>query len=527
MKQKSNVLFLFLIGFMLLLSSCKGGAKEMKQPNILFCIADDATWKHMSAYGCEWVNTPSFDRVADQGLLFNNAYTPNAKCAPSRSIILTGRNSWQLEEAANHLPFFPVKFKTYAEALAEVGYNVGYTGKGWAPGIAKTADGKPRDLLVESYNQLKRKKLTTGISPVDYVANFKQFLSERQSNTPFCFWYGGHEPHRAYEYGSGIRLGNKKLSQIKEVFAYWPDVDSVRTDMLDYAFELEYFDTQLGEMLKILEENGELANTLVVVTADNGMPFPRVKGQDFEHSNHLPLAIMWPDGINKPGRVVDDYVSFIDYAATFVDVAGYSAEELGMNPIEGRSLTDIFKSSKSGLVTSDREYVLLGKERHDVGRPHNQGYPIRGIVKGDYLYLHNYKTDRWPAGNPETGYTNTDGSPTKSFILNMRRTKVDTIYWQLNFGKRGEEELYNIVTDEDCMVNLANIPEYNELKSTMKQLMETTMKRQEDPRMFGNGDIFDAYEPSAGSMFYEKYFAGEKVNFGWINKSDFEKGPLD
>lgn len=109
----------------------------------------------------------------------------------------------------------------------------------------------------------------------------------------------------------------------------------------------------------------------------------------------------------------------------------------------------------------------------------------------------------------------------------MRRKKVDTIFWQLNFGKRAEEELYNIVIDEDCMVNLVGTPEYFEVQEKLKQLMEAELKKQGDPRMFGNGDVFDAYEPSAGSMFYEKYFAGEKVNFGWINKSDFEKEPLD
>ena len=539
--MKFNKLLIAVCGIVFFGCGQKVSNKE-KQPNILFCIADDATWKHMSAYGSKWVNTPTFDRVANQGILFNNAYTPNAKCAPSRATILTGRNSWQLEEAGNHLPFFPVKFKTYAEALSEKGFAVGYTGKGWAPGIAKTAEGENRDLLVNGYNDKKIDRLTTGISPVDYVANFNQFLTERDSNEPFCFWYGGYEPHRAYEYGSGIRLGNKKLSQIEEVFSYWPNVDSVKTDMLDYAFELEYFDTQLGKMLEILEAQGELDNTIVVVTSDNGMPFPRIKGQNYEHSNHLPLAIMWPNGINEPGRVVDDYISFIDFAATFIDVAGYKAEELGMQPIEGQSLRDIFESSKDEVKGEDRDYVLLGKERHDIGRPDNQGYPIRGIRKDNFLYLKNYKTDRWPAGNPETGYTNTDGSPTKSYILNMRRNSVealswhlnvetknnvDTLSWHLNFGKRPEEELFNVAKDEDCMVNLANNPEYAEVKEDLKQLMEAELKKQGDPRMFGNGDVFDNYTPSAGSMFYEKYFAGEKVNYGWINDSDFESEPLD
>ncbi len=90
-----------------------------KRPNILFAIADDWSYGHASAYGSTWVKTPAFDRVAREGLLFTRAYTPNAKCAPSRACLLTGRNSWQLKEAANHFPFFPSEFKTYAEALGE------------------------------------------------------------------------------------------------------------------------------------------------------------------------------------------------------------------------------------------------------------------------------------------------------------------------------------------------------------------------------------------------------------------------
>ena len=94
--------------------------KAEKQPNILFCIADDASLQHMSAYGMsQYVKTPHFDRVAREGLLFANAYTPNPKCSPSRAMILTGRNLWQLEEAGNHGPYFPAKFTTYVEALGQ------------------------------------------------------------------------------------------------------------------------------------------------------------------------------------------------------------------------------------------------------------------------------------------------------------------------------------------------------------------------------------------------------------------------
>jgi len=103
------------------------------RPNILFAIADDMG--HAGAYGTPWVRTPNFDRLAKQGVLFLNAYTPNAKCSPSRACILTGRNPWQLEAAANHWPYYPAKFKSCMEALADGGYFVGFTGKAWAPGV--------------------------------------------------------------------------------------------------------------------------------------------------------------------------------------------------------------------------------------------------------------------------------------------------------------------------------------------------------------------------------------------------------
>ncbi|MBP9874440.1 MAG: sulfatase-like hydrolase/transferase, partial [Haliscomenobacter sp.] len=125
------LVYSFLIGWLAWVPSQN---ENPPRPNILFCLADDVSYPYMSAYGCEWVRTPGFDRVAREGLLFQRAYTPNSKCSPSRSCILTGRNSWQLEEAANHYRFFPSKFLTYVEALSHKGYFVGSTGKAWAPG---------------------------------------------------------------------------------------------------------------------------------------------------------------------------------------------------------------------------------------------------------------------------------------------------------------------------------------------------------------------------------------------------------
>lgn len=510
------------------LCSCKQEKQSQGRPNILFAIADDASWKHFGAYGCDWVKTPGFDRIAKEGILCMNAYTPNAKCAPSRACILTGRNSWQLEEAANHSPYFPEKFKTYVETLHDHGYWVGSVAKGWAPGEPGKINGKQRELTGRKFDAFTTSPPTEKISKNDYSKNFEAFLEARPKDQPFCFWYGSTEPHRDYEFNSGREKGKKQAQDIDEVPPFWPDTDTIRSDMLDYAFEIEYFDYHLQKMLLKLEEIGQLNNTIVIVTADNGMPFPRIKGQVYEYSNHLPLAIMWPQGIKNPGRKVYDFVNFIDFAPTFLELSGLNAPLAGMQPMTGKSLTDIFFSEKEGKVTDDRDFVLVGKERHDVGRPNDQGYPIRGIVRGEYLYLQNFKPDRWPAGNPETGYLNCDGSPTKSFILNTRRKNRIMKYWQLNFGKRGAEELYNIKEDPYCMINLASEEHHTDLKLKMVKEMTDRLIAQADPRILGQGDIFDQYEyAGAVKNFYSRYKQGEKIPTPWVNDADFEREDMD
>ena len=525
MKKPTFITIPFLV-VLLTMISCNQNKKQVEnpRPNILFCIADDVSFQHIGAYGCSWVKTPAFDRIADQGLLFLNAYTPNAKCAPSRSCIVTGRNSWQLEEAGNHWSYFPTKFKTYAETLVENGYYVGLTAKGLAPVVALTDDGNKRPVLGKVFNEKRTTPPTNAMSKIDYAANFVEFLNEKTDDKPFCFWYGGFEPHRAYEYGSGIKKGNKKLEDIDEVLGFWPDEKPVRTDMLDYAFEIEYFDLHLTKMLKTLEDRGMLDNTIVIVTADNGMPFPRVKGQAYEYSNHLPLAIMWKNGVKQPGRVIEEFVSFIDFAPTFLELAGVDEQTSEMQPIEGKSLTDILYSENGENISADRDHVLIGKERHDVGRPNDEGYPIRGIRKGDYLLVINFETDRWPAGNPETGYLNSDGGATKTQILNDRRKTGTNIYWDLCFGKRPEKELYNVVDDPFCINNLIDQPELSETANSLEAQLIKELKEQQDPRMFGNGNIFDEYLYSnkADRNFYERQINGENPKAGWVNKTDFE-----
>ncbi|RXK56322.1 heparan N-sulfatase [Oleiharenicola lentus] len=488
-------------------------AAPTRRSNILIALADDWSFPHASAYGTRWVNTPNFDRVAREGVLFSNAYTPVAKCSASRATLLLGRNPWQSGAAFVHWNYFPPEYRSYPEALAAAGYAIGFTGKGWSPGVARFPDGSPRNVLGPGFQARKLQPPTRGIANVDYAGNLSDFLDQVPADSPWCFWYGGNEPHRAYEFRSGVNKGGKSLDQIDRVPGYWPDHPDVRHDLLDYAMEIEHFDTQLGAILEELARRGELDNTLVIVTADNGMPFPRVKGQVYEAASHLPLAIRWPAGIPHPGRTVTDFVSFIDLAPTVLAAAGILPEASGMAAFAGRDLSPLLASNSNGRVDPSRDHVMLGRERHDPGRPHNAGYPVRAIVTDGYLFLHNFAPERWPSGNPETGYLDTDAAATRDVLLQTRRAQgVTNPHWELNFGLRPADELYALADDPDNIRNLALLPGHAAQLESLRRRLFDALRAEGDPRLTGNDpDFFDRY-PFANEAFndlYERWQRGD------------------
>jgi N-sulfoglucosamine sulfohydrolase len=470
------------------------------RPNILFIIFDDwGPGTHASIAGNTWIKTPNFDRIAREGALFNNAFTSNPKCAPCRASILTGRNSWQLREGVSHGGHFPDGFEVFPDLLERAGYFVGLTGKGWGPGDFKILSKRTRNPAGPSFDSKRHTPPTNAINANDYPGNFETFLQQRPAGQPFCFWMGFHEPHRAYERGSGLRAG-KKLEDVK-VPAYYPDVAEIRSDLLDYAIEVEWGDTQIGRALKALEATGELDNTLIVVTSDHGMPFPFVKGQIYEDAFHLPLAMRWGKTI-KPGRVVEDFINVRDFAPTFMEVAGLKPHA----QMTGRSLVSLLRSDKSGWV-ENRDEMLIGKERHDIGRPNDMGYPVRALRTRDFLYVHNFFPDRWPAGNPETDFGNVDASPTKEVLK-----QLGGHYYDLSFGKRPPDALYRLKDDPECVRNLAHDLAFAPVMEKMRTRMMQLLREEGDPRALGQGEIFDTYKYLGGrTKGYETWLAAQKI----------------
>lgn len=471
------------------------------RPNILFIIFDD--WNgstHAGAYGCTWVKTPNFDRVAREGILFRNVFTSNPKCSPCRATILSGRNTWQLNEAVNHNGLFPAGFEVYPDLLEESGYSVGLTGKGWGPGDFR-ACGRTRNPAGPSFDDLKIEVPAKGINSRDYAGNFAAFLEQRSKEKPFCFWMGFHEPHRSYEYGSGERLG-KDLSEI-DVPKFFPDTEIVRRDMADYAVEVEWGDQHIGRAIEALSAAGELENTVIVVTSDHGMPFPFVKGQIHEDGFHLPLAIRWGAKVNG-GREVLDFINVRDLAPTFLELAGLEVHA----QMTGKSLENILLSTESGWI-ENRDTMLVGKERHDIGRPFDQGFPVRALRNKDFLYVHNFHPERWPAGNPETDFGNCDPSPTKEAIK-----ALGGHFYDLSFGLRPADELYRISHDPQCVDNLANDLAFHDVMEQMQSQMMSMLREEGDPRALGKPEVFDNYH----------YVGGRTKGYEtWLKKVEEEK----
>lgn len=489
-----------LIGIAALLSFLVSGvARSADRPNILVAISDDQSYPHASAYGYEAIETPAFDRVAKAGLLFRNAFTPAPGCSPMRAAFLTGRNIWQIEHAGTHASSFSTKYEVYQDRLEASGYFVGFTGKGWSPGNWKVS-GRTRNPAGDEFST-KTLNAPQGVSKNDYAGNFEEFLKQRPKDQPFSFWYGATEPHRAFKKGIGREHG---LDPAKvKVPSYLPDTPEIRDDILDYCFEIQWFDQHLGRMLDALEAAGELENTLVIVTSDNGMAFPRAKANCYEYGIHMPLAVAWPE-IATGGRTVDDLVNLIDLTATIYDAA--NVDPPAATPLAGRSIRNILSSEAEGIVDTKRDAIFSGRERHSSSRFNSLGYPQRCLRTQDYLYIYNFRPERWPAGAPQTvtggklgpmhgGYHDIDECPSLSFMIDQRDDIALGRFIALAVDKRPFEELFDIRNDPSCLCNLATDVVHAATKEQLHERLFGYLEKTNDARLTDpdGGDIWETY----------------------------------
>lgn len=468
-----------LLGGLLLpsLASSEGPAAD-ERPNILFCIADDWAWPHAGAYGDKVVKTPTFDRIAREGVRFTHTYVTAPSCTASRGGILTGQAIHRLEEGGNLWSTLPAKFKCYPDVLEEAGYAVGLQGKGWGPGTIQ-GTGRTRNPAGPPFK------------------GFKPFLDSVPQGKPFCFWFGGLDPHRPYDKDSGVRSGMDPARV--EVPPWLPDTPTVRKDICDYYFEVERFDRDVGEIVRLLEERKLLRNTLIVVTGDNGSPFPRAKATLYDAGTRAPMAVCWKARV-PGGRVVDDFVSHADLAPTFLEAAGLKP----LPEMTGRGLLDVLLSGKSGRVDPARDHAVTERERHAWVRPGGKSYPSRALRTADFLYVRNFRPELWPAGDPDFPnlvgfYGDVDGSPSKEEIIARRDEPAIAPFFKMAFAKRPAEELYDVRKDPGQTRNVAGEAEYADVQKKLSGRLQEWMAATADPRAKGETDRWDEACPYVGA----------------------------
>jgi arylsulfatase A-like enzyme len=528
LKILSTFLFSCVLSASGLVTSVSVRAAE-KRPNILFAFADD--WgRHASAYARidgpgtvnDLIRTPAFDRIAAEGVLFRRAFVSSPSCTPCRSALLSGQHFWRTGRGAilqgavwdDSLPAYPLM-------LRDAGYHLGKMFKVWSPGTPADAPYGGQKHSYEkagrtfnTFSQHATRSVAGGMSVAaakqrlleEVAANFDAFLADRQSDQPFCFWFGPTNVHRSWIQGSGKALWGLDPDELKgKMPPFLPDVPEIREDLADYLGEAMAFDAALGLIIEKLEASGELDNTIIVVSGDHGAPgFPHGKCNLYDFGSSVPLAIRWAGA--KGGRVVDDLTSLTDLAPTFLELGGLAVPA----SMTGRSLVPLLVSEKSGQVDPARDAVFIGRERHvEVARDGFLPYPQRAIRSASHLYIINFKPDRWPLGEPyrldgadpptleELGHDtrvtmpDEDAGPTKTWMIGARNEPQWKAHFQRAYGKRPREELYDVKTDPHQIHNLAADPAHAGIRAALETRLMNELAATGDPRVMDGGSYFE------------------------------------
>jgi uncharacterized sulfatase len=472
-------------------------------PNILFFMTDDESWLERSAYGWSTLATPAFDRVAQDGVLFTHAFTTAPSCGPSRASVLTGRSFWELKQGAFIQGYLPRQFPTFTEILADHGYHVGNTGKRWGPGTHP--EGIPGDTLGTAYNQAQIPNPPDEVRATDYAANFDLFLADRDPGQPFFFWAGIIEPHAPYG-PTNYMLLEQETGFSPDDVVLPPDVEDTvanRQQWANFYLEIRWADDHLGRMLASLESIGELSNTLVVVTSDNGTAYGsalntlRGKASPYDYGVHEPLAIMWPDRV-PAGRTVTDFVNFADFAPTFLEAAGY-IPPAGMT---GRSLLPILETNLNGRIEAARDIIVTGMEWHGEFDPSSRTF--RAIRDDQYAYILRYDN------------VDTNGVPLNNEQMMIPRSA----------------EFYDLIADPWQMSNVVNDAAYAAEQRRLADRLYQVGLKSHDPRVTGHMTLFRLTRAYVQERKQQGYPAGGVVPFppytnfvDWV--ADYHSNPVD
>jgi N-sulfoglucosamine sulfohydrolase len=400
------------------------------QPNFIVFIADDAAWNDFGAYGNQNIKTPHLNRLAEEGVVFNNAFLTTSSCSPSRASILTGRYPHNTGAPELHMPL-PEHQVLFAGELQKAGYFTAVAGKYHI--------GPARAEFDTIYGGTP--------SGSEY---WVEALQNRPKDKPFFLWLAAFDPHRDY-FPNTIPEPHQPEDVI--VPPYLPDNDSTRKDLALYYDEISRMDDYIGQVMAELKKQGVDENTLVIFMSDNGRPFPRAKTRLYDSGIKTPFIVHWPAKLQKGST--DALISVIDIAPTMCELAGAGISET----YQGSSFVPVLNNYKAEI----RDYIAAEHNWHDY-QAHE-----RAVRNKRYLYIRN-------------AFPHLNASPPADAVRSITYQEMIRMYHagELNdhqldcfVGPRQPEELYDVLKDPFQLYNIAGHPDYKYVLTQMRNVLDT------------------------------------------------------
>jgi uncharacterized sulfatase len=510
-------LFHAIVGLMFWFTPLPVVTAASAKPNIVMLFADDLG-RYASAYADpaqpspnDLIRTPVFDRLAAEGTRFDHAFVSSPSCTPSRGALYTGRHFFR-NGSFSQLHSRWTKGETdpgdqilgMPEALARAGYHIGWSHKWHIPErLMRGHQYSPAGNRINDFSEVITKKPAIRDEVFESVReNFRAFLADRKDGQPFFYSFNPTNTHRTWVRGSGKALWGLDPDKLKgKLPPFLPDNEVIREDFADYLGEAMAFDAACGAIVDELAKMGALDHTLVVITGDHGIPgFPRGKCNVHDFGSSVLLTMRWPGKIDA-GKVIKTPVSLIDLAPTFLAAAGTDS----LDDIDGQNLLPALAPGENEKHL--RGWALIGREVHVGGaRGGYLPYPVRALRTQDFLYVRNFKPDRWPMGDPkaaagnamldeqlidqktELAFADIDASPTKTWLIRHRLDEGLGPVLSHGWEKRPGEELYDLRKDPHQIHNLASVPEYAGTLETLRSQLMAELEAGQDPRL---SDAFD------------------------------------
>lgn len=424
---------------------------ETKPPNFLIVVGDDCTYNDLPLYGGKNAKTPHIDALAARGLTFNQAYLASAMCQPCRAELYTGQYPLSNGCSWNHSASLP-STKSLPHFLRPLGYRVGIAGKVHV----KPADAFPFDSVAGFDPSCVRDPT----QPHD-VAPIRDFMA---ADEPFCLVICLVEPHIPWTMGDASQYPPGKLELPPNI----ADTPVTRGHFSNYLAEITYMDSQVGDILKTLEESGAADDTLVLFTSEQGSQFPGCKWTNWNTGLHTALVAAWPGRIPE-GKRTDALVQYADITPTLVDLAGGKAKKR----FDGSSFAAVLRGE------SDRHRDFAYGIHNNL--PEGPRYPIRSVTDGQFRYIRNLLPDELYIEKHLMGGGRLNNPYWATWMGDDPMKGPDTYSLIKRYMRRPAEQLYLTREDPYEINDLATDPGYADTRSRFSEALSAWMKEESDP----------------------------------------------